>query len=147
MPSVPNNACCSFLSCKKPKAFGTGYCHDHGAKRSDTYEANAKLYNTAAWRNKRNAMRSKYPICSACLIDGRVTQTEHIDHVIPHKRMPGRFLSNVFQGLCAPHHTIKTNLEAQGIYRHYTSAGIKDYNDSDYETLMLTLDKELSNLL
>lgn len=147
MPSVPNVSVCSFLGCKRAKAYGTGHCNEHGAKRSDTYEANAKLYNSAAWRNKRNAMRSKYPLCAACLLDGRVTQTEHIDHVIPHKRMPGRFLTNLFQGLCKPHHTIKTNLEGQGVYRHYTSTCVKDYSDNDYNALMLDVNKELSNML
>ena len=136
MPSVPKSNTCNFLGCKNTKAFGTGYCHEHGASRSEKYEENAKLYNSTAWRKKRVAMRSKYPICSACMLEGRVTQTEHIDHVIPHRRIPDRFLTNLFQGLCQPHHTIKTNLENQGIYRHYTENGIKDYNEEDYGLLM-----------
>jgi 5-methylcytosine-specific restriction protein A len=137
MPSVPTVQICNFFGCKNTKAFGTGYCHKHGAKRSDSYEENAKLYNSVAWRKKRTAMRTKYPICSACLLDGRVTQTEHIDHVIPHRRIPDRFLTNLFQGLCAPHHSTKTNLESQGIFRHYTENGIVDYNENDYNLLML----------
>lgn len=147
MPSIPNTSICSFLGCKKAKAFGTGYCHDHGARRSEGYEANAKLYNSVAWRKKRDAMRSKHPLCAACLLDGIVRQTEHIDHVIPHRRFPDRFLSNIFQGLCQPHHTIKTNLEAHGVYRHYTQKGAVDYNDNDYNALMLTVNEELENLL
>jgi len=147
MPSVPSNTQCSFLGCKNKKAFGMGYCQDHGAKRSESYEANAKLYNSVAWRKKRAAMRSKYPICSACLLEGRVTQTEHIDHVIPHRRIPDRFLTNLFQGLCAPHHTIKTNLEGQGIYRHYQDKAIKDYKDSDYYNIQeLMNEKESTNI-
>jgi hypothetical protein len=42
----------------------------------------------------------------------------------------------LFQGLCAPHHTIKTNLEAQGIYRHYTENGIIDYDEEDYNLVI-----------
>jgi 5-methylcytosine-specific restriction protein A len=136
MPSVPNNTACSFLGCKNNKAFGMGYCQDHGARRSESYAENAKLYNSAAWRKKRTAMRSKYPICSACMVEGRVTQTEHIDHVIPHRRIPDRFLTNLFQGLCAPHHTIKTNLEATGVYRHYTENGVIDYDEEDYNSVI-----------
>lgn len=136
MPSVPTAKICSFLGCKNTKAFGTGYCHEHGAKRSDSYEENAKLYNSIAWRKKRTAMKSKYPLCAACLLEGRVTQTEHIDHVIPHRRIPDRFLTNLFQGLCAPHHSTKTNLENQGIFRHYSENGIVDYNEEDYNLLM-----------
>jgi 5-methylcytosine-specific restriction enzyme A len=122
-----------------------GYCQDHGARRSESYEANAKLYNSAAWRKKRTAMRTKYPICSACLVEGRVTQTEHIDHVIPHRRIPDRFLSNLFQGLCAPHHTIKTNLEAQGVYRHYTENGVEDYTEEDYSVILEKFNSDASH--
>jgi len=122
-----------------------GYCQDHGARRSESYEANAKLYNSTAWRKKRTAMRTKYPICSACLIEGRVTQTEHIDHVIPHRRIPDRFLSNLFQGLCAPHHTIKTNLEAQGVYRHYTENGVEDYAEGDYSAIKEKFNSDASH--
>jgi 5-methylcytosine-specific restriction enzyme A len=122
-----------------------GYCQDHGARRSESYEENAKLYNSAAWRKKRTAMRTKYPICSACLVEGRVTQTEHIDHVIPHRRIPDRFLSNLFQGLCAPHHTIKTNLEAQGVYRHYTENGVQDYTEEDYSVILEKFNSEESH--
>lgn len=147
MPSVPSTKICSFLGCKNNKVMGTGYCQEHGARRTETYEANAKLYNSVAWRKKRAAMISKYPICSACLLEGIVKQTAHIDHVVPHRRIPDRFLSNLFQGLCAPHHTIKTNLEGKGIYRHYTENGIVDYNEEDYGTLMLDVNKETSILL
>ena len=122
-----------------------GYCQDHGARRSESYEKNAKLYNSAAWRKKRIAMRSKYPICSACMVEGRVTQTEHIDHVIPHRRIPDRFLSNLFQGLCAPHHTIKTNLEAQGVYRHYTENGVEDYTEGDYSVILEKFNSDASH--
>ena len=110
---------------------GTYSCADHGAKRSSNYQENAKLYNSTAWRKKRIAMFSKYPLCACCLLNGKVTQTEHIDHVIPHKRLRERFLVNIFQGLCAPCHTQKTALERKGVYRHYTEAGAIDYTDDD----------------
>ena len=136
MPSVPIAKICSFLGCKNTKAFGTGYCQDHGADRSKSYSENAKLYNSIAWRKKRVAMRTKFPICSACLLEGKVTQTDHIDHVVPHRRIPDRFLPNLFQGLCLPHHTIKTNLENKGVYRHYTENGIVDYKEEDYASVI-----------
>lgn len=81
-------------------------------------------------------MRSAHPLCASCLARGLVTQTEHIDHVIPHRRNAHRFLANVFQGLCAACHTQKTALEKQGIYRHYTPDGPVDYKDTDYETVI-----------
>ena len=82
-------------------------------------------------------MKSKFPLCGACLINGKVTSTEHIDHVIPHRRDSDRFLVNLFQGLCTPCHTQKTKLESQGVYRHYTREGIIDYKDIDYEHLIV----------
>lgn len=131
MPTVPSSKKCNFFGCKADKVFGTYSCADHGAKRSNNYQENAKLYNTAAWKKKRIAMKSKYPLCACCLLEGRVVPTEHIDHVIPHKRLRERFLVNIFQGLCAACHTQKTTLERKGIYRHYTENGAVDYNDDD----------------
>ena len=131
MPSVPTSKKCNFFGCKAEKVLGTYSCADHGAKRSDNYKENAKLYNSTAWKKKRIAMMSKYPLCACCLLEGRVVPTAHIDHVIPHKRLQERFLVNIFQGLCAACHTQKTTLEKKGIYRHYTENGIIDYTDSD----------------
>lgn len=74
---------------------------------------------------------SKYPLCACCLLEGKIVATEHIDHVIPHKRLQERFLVNIFQGLCAACHTQKTTLERKGVYRHYTENGIVDYSDLD----------------
>jgi hypothetical protein len=70
------------------------------------------------------------------MLEGIVKETEHIDHVIPHKRLQERFLVNLFQGLCAPHHSVKTNLEKRGVFRHYTPRGIVDYSDKDYNQVI-----------
>ena len=82
-------------------------------------------------------MLSRNPLCAACLSKNIVTQAEHIDHVIPHRRDSDRFMVNLFQGLCAPCHTQKTRLESQGIFRHYTTNGEVDYKDSDYNKLIV----------
>lgn len=137
MPSVPVQKKCVFLACSGTKIFGTNFCEKHGGKRSQKYKENEKLYNSAGWKSLRSTMRSAHPLCAACLARGVVTQTEHIDHVIPHRRDSDRFMVNLFQGLCAPCHTQKTRLEAQGIYRHYTTDGSVDYKDADYEQLIV----------
>ena len=136
MPSVPVSKKCKFFGCKEASCFGTAFCQKHGAKRSEKYKKNADLYNSAGWRSIRKQQLSKHPICAACFAGGIIKQTEHIDHVIPHRQDTERFLVNVFQGLCAAHHTQKTTLENQGIYRHYTPAGPIDYKDSDYYQLI-----------
>ena len=137
MPIMPNPKVCNILGCKDKKSFGTGYCLNHGAERSDKYKTNAKLYNSTAWKQQRTVMRSIHPLCACCLIDGRVTQTDHIDHVIPHRRKFDRFMVNLFQGLCISCHTQKTALESKGIYRHYLPTGVKDYSDEDYNYLVV----------
>lgn len=137
MPSVPTSKKCNFFGCKEGKVFGTNFCQQHGAKRSEKYRKNEKLYNSAAWKSLRKKGISEHPLCAACLAEGIVTETEHIDHVIPHRQDSDRFLVNLFQGLCAAHHTQKTRLENQGIYRHYTKNGIVDYKDDDYFHLIV----------
>ena len=137
MPSVPTNKKCVFLGCQGQKIFASNFCAEHATKKSAKYKANEKLYNSKAWKDTRTAMKSKFPLCGACLIEGKVTSTEHIDHVIPHRRDSDRFLVNLFQGLCGPCHTQKTLLESKGIYRHYTNEGIIDYKDSDYQHLIV----------
>lgn len=136
MPSVPSLNCCNFLGCKEKRALGTNSCQLHGATRTDNYKENQKLYNSQAWKRKRVAMLSKHPICASCLLMNKVTQSIHIDHVIPHKRMQERFMVNVFQGLCIPCHTQKTRLEQKGIYRYFSDKGVIDYNDTDYSTIV-----------
>lgn len=137
MPTVPSSKKCIFLGCKGDKIFGSNFCSEHATKKSAKIKQNAKLYNSSAWKSTRDAMRSMFPLCSCCLISGKVTPTAHIDHVIPHRRDTDRFLVNLFQGLCAPCHTQKTKLESQGIYRHFTNEGIIDYKDIDYEHLII----------
>ena len=137
MPTIPKYSKCYFLGCQNEGGGGQNYCHLHRTDKSENQKQNSKLYNSTAWRKKRIAMQSQYPICAACLLEGRVVQTEHIDHVIPHRRVQERFLVNLFQGLCAPHHSIKTNLEKRGVFRHYTPRGIVDYTDQDYKQLVV----------
>lgn len=137
MPSVPSGKKCNFLGCKEAPIFGTASCAKHGGRRSERYKTNEKLYNSAAWKNLRAVKRSEFPICAACLLNGIVTETAHIDHVIPHKQDEDRFMVNLFQGLCQPCHTNKTLLERKGIFRHYTAMGPVDYTDADYNQLVI----------
>ena len=137
MPSVPSQKKCVFLGCQGTKIFGTNFCEKHGATRSKKYKENEKLYNSAGWKSIKAAKKSEFPICSSCLSRGIIKQTEHIDHVIPHRRDADRFMVNLFQGLCAACHTQKTALESRGIYRHYTKDGHVDYKESDYQTTIV----------
>ena len=47
-------------------------------------------------------------------------------------RSDQKFRNNLFQSLCAPHHTLKTQEENKGKYLYYSSNGIIEYTDADY---------------
>lgn len=136
MPSVPTDRICSILGCHKPKTFRSGYCVEHGGGQTEKSKANAKLYNSAKWKATREQQRSLHPLCARCLHEGRVVQTEHIDHVFPHRRDQGRFMANLFQGLCQSCHTLKTIEENKGVIQHWTPQGMTEYVEADYGYVM-----------
>lgn len=138
MPSVPDHRICSILGCKNPKTFRSGYCVEHGGGPTDKTRENAKLYNSAKWKATREQQRSLHPLCARCLCEGRVTQTAHIDHVFPHRRDQGRFMANLFQGLCHSCHTLKTIEESKGVIQHWTANGLVEYVEADYGYVMTT---------
>lgn len=61
-------------------------------------------------RNRRMLMRN--PLCVLCLREGRTTEVEHWDHIIPLWE-GGPDTEDNLQGLCAVCHERKTKLEAQ----------------------------------
>ena len=132
MPTAPLNTKCRELGCHNPKTPRSTFCDQHGGGYSETTKANGKLYNQRAWAQIRARELSKHPLCAACLLNGRVVSGEHIDHVFPHRREEAKFHRNIFQTLCASCHSLKTNDERKGIYKHYTQAGIVEYTGDDY---------------
>jgi len=127
MPIVPKSNKCRELGCNNPATYRSCFCIEHGGGGTDKSKANAKLYGSKAWANARKAQLSKEPLCARCLLDGRVTQGEHIDHVIPHRQDYIKFHAAKLQTLCAPCHTYKTQQESKGIYLHFTATGVKEY--------------------
>ena len=62
-----------------------------------------------------------YPLCALCLLEGIVTQTDQIDHIIPlHKGGPDT--DENCQGICLKHHEAKT-LQDTGRKLGYDSKG------------------------
>ena len=137
MPSTPTYVKCQMLGCKNEKTYRSAFCLDHGGAPTEKMKENAKLYNSAAWKQRRDAERSLHPICAKCLVEGRVEQTTHVDHVFPHRRNTNRFHQNLFQGLCTSCHTLKTNAETKGVIQHWTQNGLKEYVESDYGFVLL----------
>ena len=61
-------------------------------------------------RNARLYRRN--PLCPLCLEQGKLTEVEEWDHVVPLWRGGAESTSNL-AGLCGPHHKAKTKAEAR----------------------------------
>ena len=133
MPSVPTNTKCSELGCKNPRTRLNTYCLEHGGIDSMPARETDSAYQTPLWRSIRASQMSKQPLCQGCLSRGIVASAKHIDHLFAWKHI-GRhaFAHNIYQSLCPNCHSHKSGLEKQGIYRHYSRDGVKDYTKHDY---------------
>ena len=68
-----------------------------------------------AGQRQRERRLALYPLCVDCIAEGRVTATEEINHIIPLDE-GGLDTDENTEGLCKPHHLIKTH--AQNARRH-----------------------------
>ena len=146
MPSIPTNTKCAQLGCPNLRSKGNTYCLEHGGRdKYDTKHNNKTperkeqiaLYQTKQWDTLRQIKLSTHPLCQACLINNRVTQAQHIDHLFPWMQLSkDAFYRNVFQSLCAEHHREKTHLEQRGIIRYYNNV-VTDFTIADYARVCL----------
>jgi len=101
----------------------------------DRREFNRK-YSDSAWDSIRTRQLSTQPLCQSCLVDSRVTQANHVDHVFPWRQLGNyAFRQNVFQSLCAECHGIKTGMERKGVFLHYLKGEVKEYCIHDYREI------------
>ena len=138
MPTIPRHQCDEY-QCKAPSVKGSRYCEDHAQSKAPTIERRAfnAQYKTAAWESIRARQLSAYPLCAACMGNGRIVEASHVDHVFPWKCIgPHAFTRNLFQSLCPECHGVKSGLEKRGIFRHYT-AQAHDYTAQDYTYTMM----------
>jgi 5-methylcytosine-specific restriction protein A len=146
MPYAPLNEKCRELGCKNPKTSRSTFCVEHGGGITEKGKANDKLYSTAFWKKQRQIQLSKKPLCASCLLNGRVVQAVHIDHVFPHRQDNDKFKNNLFQSLCAPCHSLKTQEENKGNYLYYSPNGILTYTDNDYGKQITDQAKSTQNI-
>jgi len=136
MPSLPTYTKCSQLGCKNSRSKLNTFCMDHGGKNytvGDERTAFKSMYQSSLWKQIRQTQLSKQPLCQACLLSGRVSQANHVDHLFAWASIgKAAFSHNVWQSLCMECHSVKTGLEKQGIYRHYVEP-LKDYTINDYQ--------------
>lgn len=133
MPSIPSSQCDEF-QCKAPSVKSSRYCLTHTPNKAPTVARQAfnTQYKSAAWQSIRARQLSACPLCAACLIDGRITQASHVDHVFPWAAIgPHAFTRNLFQSLCPQCHGQKSGLEKRGVFRHYTDKA-HDFAPGDY---------------
>ena len=137
MPTVPR-AQCDEYQCKAQSVKGSRYCETHTQSKAPTVDRqafNAK-YKGAAWAAIRARQLSANPLCAACLLSGRITRANHVDHVFPWAAIGDHaFTRNLFQSLCPECHGIKSGLEKRGVFRHYTDKA-QDLTLNDYAYTM-----------
>lgn len=137
MPTIPRPQC-DHYQCKANSVKGSRYCEAHTPSKAPTVERrtfNAQ-YKGAAWAAIRARQLSAFPLCAACMVDGRVSEASHVDHVFPWAAIgPHAFIKNLFQSLCPQCHGQKSGLEKRGIFRHYTDKA-HDYAVGDYPFAM-----------
>lgn len=63
------------------------------------------------WRTRRARWLSEHPLCCHCEQEGRVSQADEVDHVVP-LWDGGRDDESNYQSLCVPCHKAKTAGEA-----------------------------------
>ena len=138
MPSLPKNQCSQY-HCHQPARASSSLCEQHApqaAIKEQRRLSNAE-YKKAAWLSIRSAQLSKEPLCAACMHEGRVAAAEHVDHLFAWNHINSTaFKLNIFQSLCAAHHSLKTSLEQKGKYRHYSINGVIDYSLTDYQRVI-----------
>ena len=141
MPTLPYTTKCSHLGCKNVRSKLNSYCLEHGGLDSIQTEQRKEfmsMYQTTKWKQTRQLQLSKQPLCQCCLLSGKVSSAEHIDHLFPWAKIGKEaFYSNIFQSLCPNCHSNKTALEQKGIYRHYGLV-IHDYTITDYASVVLS---------
>jgi 5-methylcytosine-specific restriction protein A len=138
MPSIPCDQCAHY-QCKAPSIRGSVFCIEHAPAQKASIERKAfnAPYKSKAWEGIRARQLSANPLCAACLLSGRITQANHVDHVFPWAAIGVQaFTRNLFQSLCPECHGIKSGLEKRGVFKHYTDKA-RDFTLEDYAYTMM----------
>lgn len=91
-----------------------GRCRKHAQQHEqdrNRYEARRTNYHTAAWRKESKAKLDADPMCLACGLDGRLTPSTVVDHVVEHTSEATFWDRTNWATVCASHHASKGNAE------------------------------------
>jgi 5-methylcytosine-specific restriction enzyme A len=111
---------CGASRCPERIEVGQRYCLKHLQQRQRNTDkrrgsANQRGYD-ADWRRLRDWHITNKPLCEICLLGGRVTGADHVDHIEPFhgKNDPLRLDPKNLQSLCKSCHSRKTVKEDGG---------------------------------
>lgn len=116
---------CVAAGCDELALPGLSHCEEHEAARLDrrkasraaaklsaSAQANARLYNTAAWRRASKAYLQTHPLCLSCSELGLVEAATEVDHIERHEGDRRKFWDRAnWQALCHSCHSRKTARE------------------------------------
>lgn len=80
-------------------------------QRSAAAQAYRSLYNTRAWRLRRQTQLDAEPWCCECAKRGKRVVATVADHITPHKGNERLFFEGDLASLCAHHHNSKKQSE------------------------------------
>lgn len=131
--SLMPRSICQYAGCQrtidKPR-----YCAAHQqimdarekARKNNHQSEFTKLYNWD-WRKFRDRYVKENPLCLHCLKEGKLTPTQVVDHIVPHKGDKELFWNNDnHQSLCVKCHNEKTAKYDGGFGRKPISSDKKE---------------------
>jgi 5-methylcytosine-specific restriction enzyme A len=105
------------IACTRPGCPGIvrhGVCSTCGPLRKPRMEAYDEQRGTSAergygyrWRQLRENFLLRFPLCAACLLEGRTVAATDVDHIVA-KRAGGTDDESNLQSLCHACHSAKT---------------------------------------
>lgn len=147
MPTLPSNSKCSQLGCKEQRSKLNSFCKEHGGMDyflSEKRKEHNKEYQHRAWKRIRMVQLSKQPLCQGCMLNGRICQAIHIDHLFPWSSIGKEaFTYNIFQSLCVECHSYKTGQERKGILIYFGTA-MHEFQLSDYNMVLAEYSRNLN---
>lgn len=95
------------------------YCEEHKReyqRQQDEHRGTAHERGyTSTWRKARKRFLALNPLCVICEREGKITEANVVDHIIPHKGDMELFWDeDNWQSLCTRHHNEKTAREDGG---------------------------------
>lgn len=80
----------------------------------DRYREHQKFYSSVEWTKPRDKYRKAHPLCEMCQIDGHLTPTQQVDHIVPLSQKGHKTDERNLQSLCKDHAVRKNKWELYG---------------------------------